>query len=519
MKLFDSFKSKNKQVIRGNNLTRGWEIGDKIGGRYEIRGAKSGGMGMVYFCFEPENRQMVAVKTIHEEYIASDSTRKLFFKEVDAWINLGGHDNIVEALWAERYGNRLFLILEYIEPDSNNRNCLSDHLTGISLPLDQLLNYSIQFCHGMEYAYSKGIKAHRDIKPQNIMIALDNKVKITDFGIVRVLDEAADVIGEKMPCPQSPGTLSIYKGKEGTCCGTVTHMPPEQFFNAIEADVRSDIYAFGVVLFQMATGGRCPFSCEAGETWINMYAKHLKEPIPRLETKLFPIIEKCMAKKWEDRYASFDEVRIELESMYRKETGKSVLAPRVKTPGIWELNNRGRAMYARRKYEEAIIWYKRALEIEPLTHFLWNNIGNALHNLDRLDEALKYYEICLTIDPDYTYALNGMGNILGDLGRGHEAMEYYDKAISIDPNYATAWENKAVRYFEVKRYENANSCCDKALSIDRRRINTWRVKYRVLIQLKRYEEAIYCCEQLLIINPMDSEAQYMRNQLKKSLGR
>jgi len=137
--------------------------------------------------YEPHD-QVYALKTFKSEYLNTKSVRDRFTKESQIWIDLDSNPYLVRAYWVDEYQNRMFIGMEWIGPiEKGGPNSLDQYLKVYQPDLTQTLIWAIQFCHGMEYAYSKGIKAHRDIKPANIMIDHNKKVRISDFGLACVI--------------------------------------------------------------------------------------------------------------------------------------------------------------------------------------------------------------------------------------------------------------------------------------------------------------------------------------------
>lgn len=225
--------------------------GDRIGGRYEVLdifgGPGKSGMGVVYKCFDRWDRRPCALKSFQDQPVWSSEATETFQREAKLWIGVGHHPHIVAARTIRKPDGRLYLVLEYIAPDSEGRNCLTHYLTGHPLPVEQILTWAVQFCWGMEHAMKNGIQSHRDVKPDNIMIDGEGCLKVTDFGLAKSLDGLSHLPGQAV-VPGMAQTLSLVATEKGSMCGSPPWMSPEQFGRADEADVRSDVYSFGVVL-------------------------------------------------------------------------------------------------------------------------------------------------------------------------------------------------------------------------------------------------------------------------------
>ena len=183
---------------------------------------------------------------------------------------------------------------------------------------------------------------------------------------------------------------------EGTAFGTPPYMPPEQFKNAAACDERSDLYSFGIVLYQMVSGGKLPFYPEmSGNNEVNVlqswYMLHSKASIPRINSPLFPAIRRCLEKEPHSRYRSFKELRLDLEKLLRRETGETFTPPKLKELEASEWGNKGASLASLRLFDEAITCHNKALEIDPRNLPAWYNKGLSLHSLGRFDEAITCY--------------------------------------------------------------------------------------------------------------------------------
>jgi len=209
----------------------------KIGqscGRYEIvEPLGRGGMSVVYKARQREPERWVALKVLLPDKAAFARFQQRFDREGKALASLS-HPNIVSVYECGREGDLFFLAMEYVEGSDLRKKIKSEK----ALSLTEALRIAEQICLGLECAHAKGI-VHRDIKPENILLDPSGNVKIADFGLAKLTD------------PELEGmTLTA----SGTGVGTAGYMAPEQFVEAHTVDHRADIFATGVVLFEMLNG-------------------------------------------------------------------------------------------------------------------------------------------------------------------------------------------------------------------------------------------------------------------------
>jgi serine/threonine protein kinase len=278
--------------------------GSLIADRYLLEQAiGSGGSANVWKALDQRMNRHVVVKVMQGHLIGSDETMKRFEHECQLMAKIK-HPNVVTVYDAGSIDGRLpFLVMELVEGES-----LRDFLDRSQrLPLPTAAAIMVQVCAGLRDAHAAGI-VHRDLKPENILIQ-ENKsrvdsVKIVDFGIARLVGSADRLT------------------REGTVIGTIDYISPEQLEDRA-VDSRADIYALGIMLFELLTGA-VPFQ---GDTMQTVAVKHLIESPGRLEDLVedLPerefvqaILDKCLEKKPELRYQSTDELVSDLESVLRK---------------------------------------------------------------------------------------------------------------------------------------------------------------------------------------------------------
>lgn len=236
--------------------TSNWKIGDVVQRRWEVHRVLHGGMGVVYILYDREAQEPIAAKTFQDEVFARNPhIAERFSNEARAWINLDHHENIVIAKFLQKIDGKPYLFLEYVSGGDLATWINSRRLAG---DLQTVLRFSIQLCDGMVHTRSKGIQVHRDIKAQNCLVTESGVLKITDFGLVKIFQDE-HILG--VPAANSL-TPAIGLTHEGTSLGTCTHMPPEQFDDAKNVDVRADVYSFGIMLFEMLNGS-LPFTAKS----------------------------------------------------------------------------------------------------------------------------------------------------------------------------------------------------------------------------------------------------------------
>ena len=495
-----------------------YKKGDVIGGKYEIHGTLGkGGFGVVYLAYDRRTEEVCALKTFRDELLGDAAAREAFKREALLWVNLERHPFILAARWVEEVSGRLFVEMEHVAPDARDRVSLADHLARAGGPVDadQTLKWAIQFCLGMEHAQARGIKCHRDIKPANILITQDGTLKISDFGLAAGAEVAWRVTGSRDGSLVTGGAegrfgLSLMQTGGKARCGTPGYMAPE-VYRVEGADIRSDLYSFGLVLWQMTTGNPgLPFVVlyrgDMERYLRQIYQQQMSGRAPRVDGSLGPVIQRCLCPKPAERYGSFGELRGALEPILERKTGKKLEVPRVreKTAAFWI--NKGGSLDALGRFQEAIRCFDQALAIDPVSAHAWSNKGNALTALGRREEAVGCYDQALAIDQRIAEVWSNKGVALYRLGRRMEAISCHDRALAIDPRIGQAWNNKGTALDGLGRREEAIGCYDPALAIDPLDWKAWCNKGGSLATLCRREEAINCYDRALAIDPRVAEA-------------
>jgi non-specific serine/threonine protein kinase len=262
-----------------------YEIKEKLG---------EGGMGVVYLAQDTKLDRMVAIKSLPQRIAANSEERERFKIEAKAAASLN-HPNISTIHSIEEVDDQLFIVMEYIDGQELKKIVGADSQPAPTI--DEIVNTAIQIAEGLQAAHNKGI-VHRDIKAGNIMVTSDSRIKIMDFGLAKV---------------QGSEQLT----REGTTIGTAAYMSPEQASHE-EVDTRSDIWSFGIILYEMLTGS-LPFKgdYEAAILYDIVHANpdSLQNVKPELPEKLSQIVDRCIEKDKSKRYQDVSEIIKDLQSI------------------------------------------------------------------------------------------------------------------------------------------------------------------------------------------------------------
>jgi len=267
----------------------------------------AGGMGEVYLAEDTKLHRPVALKVLPEEFARDKQRLQRFLAEAHT-ASVIAHPNVaVIHEIGEADDHTPFIAMEYVEGQT-----LAAKIGRRSMPLQELLDIAIEIAEALDEAHSRGV-VHRDLKPANIIITPRGHAKVLDFGLAKLRLPATN---------DDSGTGTRVKSDPGSVIGTIDYMSPEQALGR-EVDHRSDLFSFGVVLYEMATG-RQAFSGKTSTEAIERIVHSQPEAIARFNYEVPPelerIIRKCLEKNPDSRYQSGREILIDLRNLRRDST-------------------------------------------------------------------------------------------------------------------------------------------------------------------------------------------------------
>lgn len=467
--------------------------GELIADRFKIiQFLASGGMSKIYKAEDTRLPRFVAIKFLSENLARNPQYRARFHREAEAASSLS-HPNICTIYDVGEHEGNAFIAMEFLEGMP-----LSDRIAMGPLDCDVLLEFAIEITDGLDAAHAAGI-IHRDIKPSNIFVTTRCHAKILDFGVAKITMprrsalEAASQSTQTASCNQENLTVP------GSALGTVAYMSPEQV-QAKELDVRTDLFSFGAVLYEMATG-IASFRGESPGVIFKAILDGTPTPAVRLNPvlplQLEPIISKSLEKNRHLRYQHASEIRTDLLRLKRNRdaVGSLVKEPSSQGMKLGESSVRGAPsnentyessansadrdqqgwldwLGTPRRFRFVILLAAGAVLILASTRFspkmahYYNNKGVLTQQAGDLKAAIGDFQWALRFSPGYAEAHYNLANAFEDIPDYDKALEQYQQAINTDPTFYPAYNNLARLYIMRRQdYEAALRLLERAVSL------------------------------------------------------
>jgi DNA helicase-2/ATP-dependent DNA helicase PcrA len=279
----------------------------------------SGGMGAVYKVMDEKLHRIAALKMLSPDAVADKDRRRRFLQEARAASSLN-HPHILTVFEIGEADGHPYMAMEYVEGET-----LRQKIEAGSLSLNEALDIAIQVAEGLGKAHEQGL-VHRDLKPENLIISRDGYAKILDFGLAKLVEHK-----RALPSNNSTEkTLIQVNTQSGIIMGTISYMSPEQLMGQ-RVDLRSDIFSFGIVLYEILTG-RCPFINE-NKIDVMHAILHEEPPAPYVVKQGLPlelerILSRALKKQPKERYQQIKELAADLKALRRDlELGRAARVP------------------------------------------------------------------------------------------------------------------------------------------------------------------------------------------------
>ena len=393
--------------------------GDQVGKYTLLKELGHGGMGGVFVGFDSDSVMLVAIKTLFEEYASDELYVRRFLREVDVLSKLN-HPNIVHYMDSGVLDRIHYIVLEHIR--GKDLSIILE--TQKRFSLQETLSIMEGATSAMGHAHSKGI-VHRDIKPSNIMLTDEGRIpKIVDFGVAYADD-------------------TILQTATGDIVGTFMYSSPEQN-QGKEVDERSDLYALGLVFYEMLTGRRAL----EGNTHQEVTTIQLTCQIPPpsevftgVPSELDPIVLKLLAYSADDRYQSAEDLLFDLEMF--KNNPKAFAQARQSIydyPEFIESFKKAAAAYKAKNYDLATEIATDLCHKAPKASEIYFLLGQVQYQKNFLYNAIKEFKKAITFDPNNIHYHMQLALTYENLGMLSQAKQSYQSILDLEPNNAAALE-------------------------------------------------------------------------------
>ncbi|MBI1762093.1 MAG: PD40 domain-containing protein [Acidobacteria bacterium] len=301
-------------------------VGKTLGKYHVLSVLGVGGMGEVYLAHDPQLNRKLALKLLPPQFTEDAARVKRFEREAKAASALN-HPNIITVYEIGQSAGEHFMAIEYVDGQTL-REKLRQGQKAVKSPLKEALEIAIQIAAALSAAHAAGI-VHRDIKPENVMVRRDGYVKVLDFGLAKLTEQAGQDYTTR------GGTGNLGRTQPGVILGTVSYMSPEQALG-LEVDQRSDIFTFGVLLYELVAGV-LPFKGDSTASILDAIVHHPPFPITQVVSatpaEFERIVQRALEKDPELRYQTAADLRADLKLLLRDLNSAELALPPTRLSG------------------------------------------------------------------------------------------------------------------------------------------------------------------------------------------
>jgi tetratricopeptide (TPR) repeat protein len=470
-------------------MGRAYEPEERLCDEYVVRLLLGqGGMGEVYLVEHSGSGDFRAAKIMRVRSGATDADLVGFRGEALSLLNVGAHPFVIRLFDVREQARDTILMMEYVAPVSGCTTVL-DYIARTQDYDDGTIGmWAVQFCVGMEHALGCGVTAHRDIKPGNLLIDSAVFLKIADIGLAFAVSQHPDIVDA---LPKKPSKLQRLRSANGRLtCGTPGYIAPE-LFSGGKASPQSDIFSFGVTLWQLAAQSLASpyevrFSGDSNEYQRAILEKALAHAVQRIDSPYFEVIRRCLAPDPTRRYSDFATLREAIKCAAKAANVRAmdfIVAPGFRG-SLEDYVNRGRSYIVLGRYE-------RALRI--------------------LDEAVKH-------KPDSPEALVARAEALLHRGQRVSAVRTYESAHRLDSKSDVPLTGMALAWLELGQPAHARAALDRVLARHPANLEARLLLARVLAAEGNAQAALNGIEQVIAADPQDWRAHDYHGRVLWQLG-
>jgi tetratricopeptide (TPR) repeat protein len=488
-----------------------------------------------------DNQMFLTMKTFSEAYCSDEERIARFIEQAKLWINLPPHRNMAKAELLKIIDGIPFLFTEYMT-GRDLENIAGEE----SLSSKSVIEIAIQMGEALDHAFKSSGMDHGDLEPRKCSITEGDCVKISGFGQARIYMDIPIKGSPREFCAKIDGgeiARSDYPFYE-----SLPYMAPELFADTDAAGIRTDIYSYGVILYELLAG----FNPFASESPSRIMSDHLSlVPVSpekfntRVPRPLAHLVLTCMKKDPELRYEDFAQIVHELKQLYVKVAGSSFDRPRierVRTEDYWinrglSLKSIGQSEGANKAFDEAIKIAPQAfrpqflkgsslsrrtaegMSADESNWELWFWKAESLRKSRKPMEAKKCLEKALGLNDGEEILWSQIARLLADMGKREDALQCYEKALSLNPRAAEIWDYKGNLLSKMDDHKAAFDCFNESIAINPR--FKWALHHRgiALFDLGAFEEALKTFKKVIDLDPEFCSALVWIGDCYSELGR
>jgi tetratricopeptide (TPR) repeat protein len=538
-------KADRMAAHRGDRDDRGTRIelskGMLIDGKFTILEVLSSPAETIYKVLDPDHSEFFTIKTLAEKYRNDKGMKNLFIGQARLWVKIEPHPNLVKAELLKIIEGLPYVFIEFVEGSDLDKLTKREFLS-----VKSIIEVAIQLCAGLEHAFRQSGAPHRNLTPRNCVIAPDGILKITGYGMARILDGLPYTGPIKEKCQKiENGELAV---RDFPLSESLLYMAPELFSDLDAAGMKSDIYSFGVIIYRLLTGYN-PFS---GESPSQILSNHFSlAPVnPQRQRAGVPpplaqLVLKCLEKAPGLRYEGFSPIRLELERIYQGLTGSAFDRPEIEKElgeDYWinkglaqrSMNNNQEGMEAldealrinprslRAKFHRGYSWPRpggAGTQPEPENWELWFWKAESLRQAGEFDEAIKCYDKALLLNNREAFVWAQKARALAENRRYKEALRFYERALALNPRAAEHWDSRGYLLIRLKSHRAALASFNEALECSPS--FKWALYHQGIAfsRLGYFKEALDALQKTLALDPGFCDAWMQIGDCYRDLGR